>query len=282
MFRGIRTVTAIGLVALSLGSTLAGAAEVLESTFENGMKIGSRAWPISGNAPVVSTTVARSGKYSMKTSLNRLSSPTSYRTEVSAAGVQNAAVGKDTWYGFSIYLPDDYKSDPIWEAVTQWHNVPDAGESDELNPPVALWTNDGVWGISRIWDTNTKTVKTDYTGRTKYDLGKYQTGKWTDFVFRIRWSPKSDGLMQVWKDGKLVVDEAGPVGFSDKVGPYMKMGIYKGWRDRYDPVGVVKARTLYHDEVRIAGADAKYADVAPGGESSEEDVKPRPPVVSIE
>ena len=41
------------------------------------------------------------------------------------------------------------------------------------------------------------------------------------------------------------------------------MGIYKGWRSRTEPKGKVSRRVLYHDEVRFAGPNGKYADVTP-------------------
>jgi hypothetical protein len=43
--------------------------------------------------------------------------------------------------------------------------------------------------------------------------------------------------------------------------PFFKIGIYKSkWRNT---VGDVVERTVYHDEVRIAGHGSSYSQVAP-------------------
>ncbi len=230
--------------------------------FEKGDLSG---WHVSGNAPKITTEIVRAGKYAMKSVLDRKRSKISYRTEVSGPGSE---VGKEYWYGFSIYLPDAYKPDNIWEIVAQWHGVPDfkLGETWR-NPVMALNTSGGVWSVSNIWDAKPNTFasgKKVYGGGHKYDLGPYRTGVWTDWVFHVKWSYEKDGLLEVWKNGKRLVEQRGPNCFNDAKGPYFKMGIYKGWRNPKRPSGAVNRRVLYHDEFRMGGADADYEDVAPG------------------
>ncbi|MFO7278088.1 MAG: polysaccharide lyase [Pseudomonadota bacterium] len=272
----VRTTVAVKLTLVALASLIGPGAVasgetpasiVFQSDFENG-SIDTKLWNISGNAPTVTSEVARAGKYAMKTVLNRKTSPKSFRTEVSTGGKEKVKPGQEYWYGFSIYLPKSYVADNIWEIVAQWHSSPDNEEefNNAPNPPLSLHTGNGVWTISTIWDAKPITdKKLGYDGKRSYKLGSYATGKWTDWVFRVKWSHKSDGLLQVWKDGQLVIDHKGPVGFNDRNGPYLKLGIYKGWKDRTNPAGVVSERVLYHDEVRIAGPGGRYEDVAPGG-----------------
>ena len=267
------------------GKTIAAAIAPVEapllsvSSFDDGI-LNLNQWTISGNAPTLTTEVSRKGKYALKSFLDRLKSEKSYRTELSLKGI-SAERGKDYWYGFSIYLPEDFVSDNIWEILAQWHGIPDEdlGESNEnLNPPLSLQSTNGEWKLSSIWDSRQVTDKKNYEGKRSYKLGAYQRGAWTDWVFHIRWSPDSKGLLQVWQNGKKVVDTAGPIGFNDKRGPYFKLGIYKGWDDRYEPPGNVGVRTVYHDEIRVAsGPDATYADVAPGGDSPAGTRRPLPP-----
>jgi hypothetical protein len=71
-------------------------------------------------------------------------------------------------------------------------------------------------------------------------------------------------MLEVWQNGETVIDRRGPNAYNDKRGPYFKMGLYKGWRDPQRPSDAVSERVLFHDEFRMAGADAGYADVAPG------------------
>ncbi len=222
---------------------------------------------VSGNAPTVTDTRVRMGRYAMRSSLDRFNDPVSYRTEVVALETPKTMVRDDMWYGFSVFLPDSYVSDPVWEIVAQWHGRPDfdLGE-DWRNPPLALHTSNGVWTLSNIWDAKENTFESGervYDGSRRFELGPYDTGRWTDWVFHVKWAYEDDGILQVWQDGRLVVDAPGPNTFNDQQGPYFKMGIYKGWKDPETP-GNVDTRLLFHDEVRIGTADADYCDVAPG------------------
>ena len=201
----------------------------------------------------------------MKTSLDRQTDRVSYRTEVSGPGTE---VGREYWYGFSIFLPEEYTPDRIWEIVAQWHGVPDfdAGEKYR-NPVMALSTTSGHWGWVTRWDAKRNTFESgqrQYGGTNNYDLGPCEKDTWTDWVVHVKWSYGPDGILQVWKNGKKVIDADGPNAFNDERGPYFKMGLYKGWRDperRNDAVG---KRVLYHDEFRMGTAEASYDDVAPG------------------
>ncbi len=236
--------------------------------FESGDLSG---WRVSGNPPQVTTEPVRAGRYAMKTVLDRYHDRVSYRTEVSGPGGE---VGEEYWYGFSIFLPDDYRPDAIWEIVAQWHGVPDfdIGETWR-NPVMALSTDGGVWRLINRWDAKRNTYESGkkvYGGSHRYDLGAYQTGVWTDWVFHVKWSYGEDGLLDVWQNGKRLIHQTGPNTFNDAKGPYFKMGIYKGWRDPNRPSDAVSRRVLYHDEFRMGSADATYEDVAPGGQSATE------------
>jgi len=106
--------------------------------------------------------------------------------------------------------------------------------------------------------------KRRYDGGKNYDLGAYERGRWTDWVVHVKWSYGKEGVLEIFKDGRLVVDQRGPNAFNDAKGPYFKMGLYKGWRRAEMASDVVSRRVLYHDEFRMAGAGGTYSDVAAG------------------
>ena len=121
------------------------------------------------------------------------------------------------------------------------------------------------------WDSKSNTGDINnrvYDGSKIWELGAYETGKWVDWVFHMKWSYESDGVLEVWKDGELVVTKQGPNCYNDKLGPYFKMGLYKGWQNwqesdwRHD---VVDERMLFHDELRIAHGENGYDLVSPDG-----------------
>jgi len=232
------------------------------SDFENAQLKG---WRGSGNTPAVTRSRTRAGRYAMKSTLDRHRDRVSYRTEVSGP---RAEIGKECWYGFSILLPDDYVPDRVWEIVAQWHGVPDQDTGETWrNPVMALFTTGGRWSWVSRWDAKRNTFESgrrEYGGTKTYDLGPYERERWTDWVVHVKWSYKPDGILQVWKNGEKVIDQAGPNAFNDAKGPYFKMGLYKGWRDPKKPGDAVSKRVLYHDEFRMGGAEASYEDVAPG------------------
>lgn len=226
---------------------------------------GLAGWKVSGNSPVDAGDRVRAGGGAMKTVLDRNKDRYPDRTEVQGP---SAEIGKEYWYGFSILLPEDYIPDRIWEIVAQWHAAPDTRLGEKWrNPVLALSTTNGRWGWVSRWDAKRNTFesgKREYGGVREYDLGEYQRGVWTDWVVHVKWSYESDGFLQIWKDGKLVVDQNGPNAFNDASGPFFKMGMYKGWGDPKKNCDAVTRRVLYHDEFRMAGADGTYQDVAPG------------------
>jgi hypothetical protein len=277
MLPGRTVLAALSLLMLlglrpSVGATPAPLDVVPPVMFQGNMESGSLSgWLVSGNSPQVTRERARVGVLALKTVLNYNTSPTRYRTEVRAEA-PDPEYGKDYWYGFSIFLPAEYVPDTVWEIVAQWHDIPDVGE-DTRNPMLSLTTTNGRWGVSSRWDDKPITqlkpgvagTQWQYAGSHSYDLGAYETGRWTDWVFHLKWSYIDDktGVLQIWKDGVLVADQVGPNCYNDARGPYFKMGLYKGWTT--SAPRNVSERTLFHDEFRMAGPGARYEDVAPGG-----------------
>ncbi|MGF1480888.1 MAG: polysaccharide lyase [Cyanophyceae cyanobacterium] len=216
------------------------------------------------------SSLVRSGEQAAKVTLYRQDPlvENSVRSEIKRYGL--FGMGTERWYGFSIFLPADYIADDSLEIVTQWHSVPDFYRQETWRtPPLALITANGNWSIYRRWDSNKVTQGGLFqpgvsTGDTEsIDLGAYERGVWTDWVFYVKWSHESDGLLKVWKNGNLVVNRTGPNTFHDLIGPYFKIGIYKpSWKDDSTTSSINK-RTLYIDEIRIGNAKAEYQDVAP-------------------
>lgn len=181
--------------------------------------------------------------------------------------------GADRWYALSVFIPKDWVPDPLRVIVAQWHEQPDfdLGETWRV-PPLYLSVLGSRWNAESRFDirpvsTDSLNARPPYGGTTKYDLGAVQTGVWTDWVLHVKWSFKGDGLLNIWRNGTQVVDQAGPNTYNDEAGNYFKTGIYQpDYLLATRPVMAVK--TLYIDEVREATGTATYADVAPGRRSS--------------
>lgn len=206
----------------------------------------------------------RVGTYAVKFTLNR-NDPLvkkGKRAELKRYGVSR--MGSEYWYGFSIYLPNDWIEDREGEIVTQWHDNPDFwfGEGSK-RPPVSLSISNNNWGITNVWDSSLVTKTNETTIKQKLWSGTFTRGVWTDWVFHIKWSYKSDGLIEVWKDGVHIVNKHGPNTYNDWRSPFFKIGSYKyAWKSPKS-TSIVNKRIIYYDEVRIGNASARYADVTP-------------------
>lgn len=209
---------------------------------------------------------ARAGDHAARFELRRddPNVQTSKRTELVQKPVP---ANSERWYGFSLMLPSDWETESSFEIVTQWHSIPDFDlKEDWRSPSLYLSVRNKVWRITNRWDPKLRTLKNDPKpegGIATLWEGPYQKGVWTDWVVHVKWSSQSDGLLEVWKNGELVVSKKGPNTYNDRQGPYLKMGLYKpDWK--YSPKkSTAKVRVLYADEVRIGDGSANYAAVAP-------------------
>lgn len=202
------------------------------------------------NSAQVVTTPTRAGGHSVRIQLNRTDPDvqSSKRAEL-VKGAAEPATG-ERWYGFSIYLPTSSwkQHDVSAEVLTQWHHAGNTG-----SPPLALVTRNGSWEVDQVWE--------NYNVGTP--IGAYQVGHWTDWVFHVKWSPGTGGLVEAWKDGTKVFTHSGKNKYDDGAGVYMKFGIYK-WDWKSNPAkSTTNERILFADELRIADQTGSYTAVAP-------------------
>ena len=153
-----------------------------------------------------------------------------------------------SFYGFSVYIPEDWESDTqSHEVISQWlhhNNPPSAG------PAVTLEINGEDFGI-KLFDKNNII-------RQEEKLGQITTGEWTDFVFEIQWEsstdPTGEGFIRSWVNSEKVADIEGPNAFNETEGVYQKAGIYKpDWPN--GGYSEVNERVLYFDNFRSISAD---------------------------
>jgi len=190
------------------------------------------------------------------------------RSEVRAS---SDPIGSERWYAFRVMLEPGYQNDPTSsEIVAQWHDVPDRNLGENYrNPPLSLVVRNGNWRVRSRWDSKPLTVDNTPEGSAIVWEGAYQSGVWTDWVFHVKWSSGTDGLVEVWKDGAKVGTQQGPSTYNDQIGPYFKYGMYKSdWNSSVNPTPsiITTPRISYFDEVRVGDAGATYEDVAPTGE----------------
>jgi hypothetical protein len=201
----------------------------------------------------------------------------SFRSEIAMSAVP---LFSDYWYGFSIFIPADWIDDPQdGDIVVQWHGS--FGEDKKQfkvegdgkgRPPVSLSLHGNEWQLainsSAAVVKDAKDWEKYGSKKEQFHLGKFRKGAWTDWVFHIRWSYKTDGLVEIWQDGKAALTHPGPNCYNDPNGPYFKIGIYHpAWKDfeveKFNAQKlVIPRKVIFHDEVRVLSGGT-YADVAP-------------------
>jgi len=205
--------------------------------------------------------------------------PVTYRTELTVRGLPEpdfidgsaARLGHGYWYGLRLYLPAGWEPDSTPEIITQWHEIPDRDLGEAWrNPPVALQIKPAGDGaphfVVRVRsDSRPLTVSGRYERDEAHDLGPVAPflGRWTNWVWSIRWAADDTGHLTLWRDGVKVLDLPNQGNtYNDARGPYMKIGIYKwAWQDPRDTGA--RSRVLYVDDIRIGNGSASYDTVAP-------------------
>jgi hypothetical protein len=199
-------------------------------------------------------------------------------------GFDTFEIGKEHWFAFAVYLPKDYAPDfTAGEMIWELHGRKD-GKLGEVprNAPLAIRTKGTQWFITHKLDTKQLT-EYDADGKPIYEdggrvyLGDFETGKWTTFVINTLYDYKPQGYAKIWKDGELVFHKKNGIGFNDRLGPFIKFGLYKPkWGKVTLKPSDVTSRTLYIDDFRVGDADTTYAEIAPNCNGSPK-LKPIPP-----
>lgn len=195
----------------------------------------------------------------------------SFRSEIS---LPHESGFQERWYGQRVLIPDEWEFDPARAAdiVMQWHGIP--GNWKATFPNLEISVSNDRWNIRQSFGSaQSKPTRTS----TKLEE-PVQKGVWVSWVIHAKWSPREDGLVQIWKDDKLVMDRKGPNVYGT-IGvdytPYLKTGIYRPeWKAKPDtappsaahkPAQVAK-KVVYVADVKIGNQNAQYEDVVPRAE----------------
>lgn len=209
---------------------------------------------------------SRSGKSSLRVELRK--------TDGTQGGSKRAELSENNrfpndpnqrYFAFSHYLPTDFKVDSVREILFQWHLKATSGITLGASPPLSLLINKGRWELNINYDSTDINIYQAKNARSIFfDLGPWEKGKWTDWVIRYDYSAETDGLVQVWKDQKLILEYKGRNFYKGSYPPYFKTGIYKwAWSDTYAKTSkqsILTSRVIYLDRVLVGNKDAKASD----------------------
>lgn len=187
---------------------------------------------------------------------------TSHRTEILGRkdGIGNQLESR--WYGFSFFIPADWKPDPSPIVIAQLHG----NDFLRLAPPVSLQIQGGRMFLMLQHNVNSATSKTPpVTGnsvRTYPWRGPLILGRWCRLIVRTFWSTTPGiGELEVWLNDDLLVTQRGipnTYDTSEGIGGrnYAKTGIYA-------PYGIEASDTvkILTRGIVFGGPDATYEDI---------------------
>ena len=198
--------------------------------------------------------------------------------ERSELRMQTTKIGETYWYGWSIFIPSDWKdTDAGHDMLSQWHTHPSSktfGKACGAGGSFLARGRDG----KRSAGGGSIDFFLQHAGDSavvecqKFPLAKVSElrGKWVNFVMNVKWTGNKDGFLKLWmKTGDSSyaqkINYKGRTFWNDEgTGPFFKMGNYKGNPNWKGPA----PRTLYTAEYRLGNKNSSFADVAPKEASS--------------
>jgi chitodextrinase len=147
--------------------------------------------------------------------------------------------GTEQWWAHSILFPDDFVTPPAgtWGCYFDFHDTRNQGGQANFDMFVESYGHISVRGHAG------PDVVYDITGNQySYgaDFGPVVKNTWYDFVYHVKWSSGSDGYMQAWVNGVLMLDHRGPTLYTG-YGVYLKLANY------HSATG--QASSIIHDRV---------------------------------
>ncbi len=156
------------------------------------------------------------------------------------------------WFSFSIFIPEDWVIDDLYEVVMQLHQFTGS-------PPFNINIEQDEWLVMLTGDILSRVP--------------LERGKWTDWIVQYRGAKDDSGLLVVWKDGVRLVDLANvqTAVDNDDGAVNLKYGVYKGrWINT--PPAQTEQRTLFFDAVKIGDSSATYEEMSLMPEQSGEPI----------
>jgi hypothetical protein len=166
----------------------------------------------------------------------------SERAELTEASRLISLEGRTYEFSFSMFLPLDFVVVPTRLVLAQWkQDCHGHSPCANASPVVAIRYSSGTLQI---------THQTAEHRTSLYETREDVRGRWNDFRFRIRFTPRDDGLLQAWHNGRAVVDYHGVNAYPENAGTgyaspsrfYFKIGLYRDVMD--EPM------TIYIDNYR--------------------------------
>jgi hypothetical protein len=146
------------------------------------------------------------------------------RTELS--DLARMPLDEDIWLAFTLEVEPGQVNTSEWVNLGQLHATADIGEPSVSPPWVQRLLPDDRF-LVEVRQTQENPIKEAPPPIVIFEDPKLERGRPYRFVYRFRISNGPNGMVQLWRDGVLVANYRGPLGYQDKLGPYFKFGVYR-------------------------------------------------------
>jgi lysophospholipase L1-like esterase len=185
-----------------------------------------------------------------------------HRSEVVVIHKSHPQFSQEMWYSFAILFPSKgQEPDAVGEVLSQWFE----DGSSELNlrtinnkcyvtvtPPAGGGTQQvlklDMFGAGQYYG---------YTSHATAQMNPIVKDTWQHYVFYVKHSTGSDGVLKIWRNGTLIHTVTG----RNSHGGYhkWKLGLYKSPM----PSSAHYSRRIFFDRIRVAKASATLAALLP-------------------
>jgi hypothetical protein len=157
----------------------------------------------------------------------------------SEVGDSTVDAGSEWWYSWRTQIPGEWKdNDSTWYVTTQFHQAPPKWRNGDWGPPpLKFGYSGGQWHIHQWFYDG------DHPKGPLYEAAGAK-GVWVNWRVHAVWSGDGKGVLQIWRDDKLVVDRRGKnLNGDGGGGTFFKLGIYRGHGDP-------NTQVVLHDDYR--------------------------------
>src|SRR5262245_27205609 len=194
----------------------------LADDFQNGAGSAGRRQRVRADAPRSVPDPAGQDRnvlaITLRTGDMAVSGGVSERAELSEHDRYHLPTGTDVWYSFQLYVPTDFPVVDRRLVLGQWKQACGDCTADH-SPAIANRYRNGVFSIT-IQDADKRVVLFEENADIR--------GRWNQLVYHLKLTPRPDGFLQAWLNGRQVVDYRGPLGYPDDLDSvYFKIGLYR-------------------------------------------------------
>lgn len=170
------------------------------------------------------------------------------------------------WWKFSTYIPSDSNAvdlPGLNYIMGQIKQPGTGGVQTGGSPPLGIVVDgDSVFAWIR-WATASQPNSDNPSNGRKLYVGPRGVDQWIHYVVDYQRSHNTSGVVRIWRNDVLVVNDTGRNYFEDAAIPSIKWGLYcYRWATAGDQGSVVPYRVLYLDAIGVYGASSTYDEVA--------------------